>query len=163
MRGETRSVTLPLLLHAENLSRVSNLGDQHEQALSPNCSSKARLMSDPEDFMENMYYKDPSEDLPVSFSLSRRATSTHELMESMSERLKRHLDPLDETWRAMQQAEQPTLSNFTLGYMQAFEKLSEAIYFYECNFPDNDPVDYQVGYWYACLKILGLDTKGLAL
>jgi hypothetical protein len=82
-----------------------------------------------------------------------------ELMEIMSERLERHLDPLDDTWRAMQQAETPTLSAFTLGYMQAFEELSRAIYFNE-NY-DADPGDYQVGYWYACLKILGIDTTGL--
>ena len=83
-----------------------------------------------------------------------------ELMEIMSERLERHLDPLEETWRVMQQAEKPTLSDFTLGYMQAFEEMSRAIYFNE-NYDYGDPGDYQVGYWYACLKILGIDTTGL--
>lgn len=116
-------------------------------------------MSDPEDFMENMYYKDPSEDLPVSISLSRRAASAHELMEIMSERLDRHLHPLHETWQAMQQDESPTLSDFTLGYKQAFDELSRAIYFNE-KF-ESEPSGYEVGYWCACLVILGLDTSGI--
>jgi hypothetical protein len=79
------------------------------------------------------------------------------LMDIMSERLERHRLPLDETWRAMLKSDPE--SSFTAGYVQAFEALTRAINFDEHY--EVYPTEYEVGYWYACLVILGLDTTGL--
>ena len=78
------------------------------------------------------------------------------LMEIMSERLERHLDPFNETAWSMRKV--PKLA-FAQGYMQAVDELSRAIYFNEKY--ESEPGEYEVGYWYACLVILGLDTTGI--
>jgi hypothetical protein len=81
----------------------------------------------------------------------------HRLLTIMGIRLFERRNPLDDTWRTMLKDDPD--SDFTAGYVRAFEELNNAI-----NFGGNvndDPGDYDVGYWYACLVILGLDTTGL--
>ena len=79
-----------------------------------------------------------------------------ELMMLMSERIELHLHPLEETWRTMLKSEPE--SAFTAGYVQAFEEVIRAI-----NFNDQtpEPTEFECGYYYACLVILGADTTGL--
>lgn len=79
-----------------------------------------------------------------------------ELMVLMAERIERHLDPLQETLRTMLKSEPE--SAFTAGYAEAFEEVIRAIYF---NDQTPEPTEYECGYYYACLVILGADTTGL--
>ena len=79
-----------------------------------------------------------------------------ELMAIMTDRMDRHLQQLHETWRAMLKNDPE--SDFMDGYGDAYEKITRAMEL-DGNYVEID--EYQCGYYYACLVILGADTTGL--
>ena len=81
------------------------------------------------------------------------------LMEIMSERLDRYCDPLNPTWLAMAEFVLSQSDAFTTGYAEALKECTRAIYFNE-NYAE-EPGEYELGYYFAWLVILGLDTTGL--
>jgi len=80
-------------------------------------------------------------------------------MEIMRGRIEGHVRSLDDKRRWLTKMNEPH-TPFNEGYRQAFNEIEKAIFPSEDSYPE-ELTEYEFGYWYACLVILGLDTTGL--